>query len=118
MQTLPENSNTILIISNHGMGQADTELQQKLIRTYLTLLNEHDYLPAAICFYTAGVKLAVTDSPVINELKALEAKGVRLILCGTCLNYYGLQDNVQVGIVGGMTDIIEAQWRAEKVITI
>ncbi|TES88876.1 MAG: hypothetical protein E3J88_06785 [Anaerolineales bacterium] len=45
-------------------------------------------------------------------------KGVRVVGCGTCLTYFGLTDKVQVGIVGGITDIIEAQWRAEKVITI
>lgn len=118
MPSLPHESNTVILITNNGMGQADNELQHKLISTYLKLLNEHDYLPAAICFYTEGVKLAVVNSPVIDELKSLESKGVRLILCGTCLNYFNLQKNVQVGIAGGMTDIIEAQWRAEKVITI
>ena len=118
MTTLPNESNTIILITNNGMGKADTELQHQLISTYLKLLNAHDYLPAAICFYTEGVKLAVEGSPVIEELKALEAKGVRLILCGTCLNHFGLQDKVRVGIVGGMTDIIEAQWQANKVITI
>jgi selenium metabolism protein YedF len=116
MKTLPTESNTIILISKNGMGSADLALQLKLIGTYLKLLNEHDYLPAAICFYTEGVKLAVEGSPVIEVLKALEAKGVRLILCGTCLNYFDLHEKVQVGIVGGMTDIIEAQWQAEKVI--
>ena len=101
-----------------GMGKADTELQYKLMGTYLKLLNEHDYLPAAICFYTEGVKLAVDGSPFTGELQALEAKGIRMILCGTCLNYFGLQEKVQIGILGAMTDIIEAQWQAKKVITI
>ena len=43
---------------------------------------------------------------------------MHLILCSTCLDFYGLSGEVQVGIVGGMTDIIEAQVKAEKVITI
>jgi peroxiredoxin family protein len=55
---------------------------------------------------------------VIEQLKALEAKGARLVLCSTCLDFYGLSKEVQVGIVGGMTDIIEAQTKAAKVITI
>ena len=66
----------------------------------------------------AMAKLMVSGSPVLEELKTLEAKGVRLIACGTCLNYFGLADDLQVGLQGGMTDIIEAQWRAEKVITL
>ena len=108
---------TILVTSN-GMGNANQELQHKLIKTYLTLLSENDYLPSVIAFYTDGVKLMVSGSPVLEELKTLEAKGVRLIACGTCLNYFGLADDLQVGLQGGMTDIIEAQWRAEKVITL
>jgi selenium metabolism protein YedF len=118
MTTSPNQSDTIVLITHNGMGQADPNLQHKLIGTYLNLLGENDYLPAAICFYTEGVKLTVEGSPVIEQLLNLDAKGVRLIICGTCLNFYSLQDKVQVGIVGGMTDIIEAQWRASKVISL
>jgi sulfur relay (sulfurtransferase) complex TusBCD TusD component (DsrE family) len=60
----------------------------------------------------------VEGSPVLEQLHALEGKGVRLIICSTCLNYFGLQDKVKVGIVGGMADILEAQLRADKVITL
>jgi sulfur relay (sulfurtransferase) complex TusBCD TusD component (DsrE family) len=112
------NSGIVILVTNDGMGKADTTLQHKLIQTYLTLLNDHNMLPAAICFYTDGVKLVVDGSPVLDLLKSLEAKNVRLIVCSTCLNYFGLIDKVKVGIVGGMTDILEAQWQAEKVITI
>jgi hypothetical protein len=109
---------TVILVTNSGMGTADVELQHKLAGTYFHLLAEHDLLPGAICFYTDGVKLVCTGSPVLEQLKALEAKGVRLIVCGTCLDFFGLTDSVEVGIKGGMTDIIEAQWRAEKVISI
>ena len=108
----------VIQITRNGMGHADPELQQQLIDKYLSLLDEHNQLPAAICFYTDGVKLAVEGSPVLKQLRSLESKGVHLILCGTCLNFFGLTDKVQVGVVGGMTDIIEAQWRAGKVITL
>jgi hypothetical protein len=111
-------SDTVISINRNGMGDAEPELQQKLITTYLRLLDENDLLPSAICFYANGVRLAVAGSPVLDSLRSLESKGVRLILCNTCLNYYNLADSVQVGIVGGMTDIIEAQQRASKVITL
>lgn len=55
---------------------------------------------------------------MIATLKSLEGKGVRLIVCSTCLNYYNLTDLIQVGIVGGMPDIIEAQRQAGKVISL
>jgi sulfur relay (sulfurtransferase) complex TusBCD TusD component (DsrE family) len=118
MANFPSNQSIVLLITNDGMGSADLELQHKLMGTYFRLLDESNLLPAAICFYTDGVKLVVEGSPVIEVLKSLEARGVHLIICSTCLNHFGLADQVQVGIVGGMTDIIEAQWRADKVITL
>ena len=109
---------TVILVNSDGMGRADETLQHKLITTYFKLLDDSNTLPAAICFYTDGVKLTTIGSPVLEVLRALEAKGVHLIICSTCLNHFGLEDQVEVGVVGGMTDIIEAQWRADKVITL
>lgn len=111
-------SETVLLVTRNGMGDAEPALQLKLITTYFKLLDESNILPAAICFYANGVHLVVAGSPVIGTLKSLEAKGVYLVLCSTCLSYYHLTDQVQVGIVGGMTDILEAQRRAGKVISL
>jgi intracellular sulfur oxidation DsrE/DsrF family protein len=111
-------SDSVLLINRNGMGEADPELQIKLISTYFKLINEADTLPAVICFYAEGVHLVVEGSPVLDSLRAMEEKGVRLIICNTCLNFYNLTEKVAVGITGGMTDIIEAQRRAAKVITL
>jgi hypothetical protein len=111
-------SETVILVTRNGLGEAEPALQQKLAGTYFKLLDENNILPAAICFYTDGVRLAVAGSPVLDALKSLEAKGVRLILCSTCLSYFNLTGAVRVGIVGGMTDILEAQRRAGKVISI
>jgi hypothetical protein len=113
-----DRASTVLLITGEGMGQADLPLRHKLLRIYLTMLLENDDLPLALCFYTEGVRLVVEGSPVLDELKALEGRGVRLILCQTCLNYFQLADKVRVGIVGGMGDILAAQGKAAKVITL
>jgi intracellular sulfur oxidation DsrE/DsrF family protein len=114
---MPTND-TVLLITRKGMGEADPALMIKLLQTYFKLIDESDTLPAVICFYTEGVQLVVKGSPVLESLQSLEDKGVRLIICNTCLSYFGLSDEVAVGIKGGMTDIIEAQRRAGKVITL
>jgi hypothetical protein len=82
------------------------------------MLQENGLYPGAICFYAGGVKMVVDGSPVLDQLRALEEKGVRLIICNTCLQYFGLREKVAVGIVGGMNDIVLAQWMAGKVITL
>lgn len=110
--------NTVILVTNNGMGKADEKLQRQLFAKYLELLSQHKNEPAALCFYTDGVRLVCEGSPVIEPLRSLENRGVRLIVCSTCLSYLGLADQVRVGIVGGMGDILEAQIKAEKVITI
>ena len=108
----------VILITNNGMGKGPQDLQIKLISKYLDLLVQQDELPSAICFYTEGVRLVAEGSPVIEKLAALEDKNVRLIVCSTCLDYFGLTEKVKIGIVGGMGDILEAQWKAGKVISI
>lgn len=109
---------TVLVITGNGLGRGEAALQQRLMKTYLTMLLDNAYYPSAVCFYTEGVRLVCEGSPVLEELGALAGRGTRLIVCRTCLDYFGLIDQRRVGIVGGMADIIEAQWRATKVITL
>jgi intracellular sulfur oxidation DsrE/DsrF family protein len=109
---------TVILVTNNGMGKGPQELQLTLMTKYLELLNLQDDLPAAMCFYTEGVRLVTKGSPVIEKLQALEEKGVRLVVCSTCLNYFGLIEKIKIGIVGGMGDILAAQWQAAKVITL
>ena len=109
---------TVILITNYGIGKANEELQLTLAAKYFELLLKHAELPNAICFYTEGVKLVCEGSPVIEVLRALETEGTRLIVCSTCLSYFNLTEKVHVGIVGGMGDILEAQIKAEKVITL
>jgi sulfur relay (sulfurtransferase) complex TusBCD TusD component (DsrE family) len=100
------------------MGEAPAELQSRLAVKFLSLLADSGVRPAKILFYTEGVKLACNGTPALEPLRALEAQGVELTLCQTCVDYYGLQDQVAFGVVGGMPDIIEAMRLAGKVITL
>lgn len=109
---------TVLLFTRFGMGEADPTLQKVLVEKFLSLTLEANQLPAKILFYTDGVKLACEGSSVVDQLKQMESNGVELVLCKTCLDFFGLTQKVQVGIVGGMTDIIEALAKAGKVISL
>ena len=111
-------SETVLLFTKNGMGEAPEELQQGLTVKFLSLLEQSGQLPAKILFYTDGVKLACPGSPVLEQLRVMEMKGVELVLCKTCLDYFHLADQVSVGIVGGMPDIIEALQKAGKVVSL
>jgi hypothetical protein len=79
---------TLVLFTRYGMGEAPAELQHKLAAIFLNILSQ-DTAPGAIAFYGDGVKLACEGSPVLEQLRALAAWGVTLVLCQTCLDYYG-----------------------------
>ena len=110
---------TVFVFTSNGLGHTgDAELKLLLARKFLALIAQADPLPSQICFYTDGVRLCVADSPVLPELRVLEAKGVELVLCSTCLERFGLTDQVAVGVVGGMGDIITAITQADSALTV
>ena len=111
-------SDTVILITRNGMGHAETTLAQKLVGSYLDLLELDDRLPDAICFYAEGVHLTCEGSPVLDSLADLAARGVRLLVCGTCLNFYDLEAKLAVGEASNMREIQAAQWQAAKVISL
>lgn len=111
-------SEVVILVTNSGLGNGEKGLREKMMGVFLSTLDTFPQLPGKILFYTDGVKLVVEGSPVIDELKALEEKGVHLIACGTCLDYFGLKDQLVVGEVGGMAAILEAMIEAEKVLSV
>jgi len=111
-------ANTAIVFNHDGLGHADEALRHKLATNYLCTLIELGERPQAILFYAAGVKLVAEGSPCVGELKALADAGVPLIACRTCLDFYGLMEKVAVGEIGNMLRIVEAQGKAEKVVTV
>ncbi|MBI9065163.1 MAG: DsrE family protein [Marinilabiliaceae bacterium] len=110
--------NILLQITQNGMGTGDEALGLQLVTNYLKLINEEMELPKFIAFYNGGVKLICTGSPVIEIIKTIEQKGVKLIACKSCLNHYNLMDKLEVGMAGTMIDIMELQRIADKVINL
>ena len=110
---------TAILITGDGLGQGDAPLRHRLATNYFLTLAESGLHPQALLFYADGVKLCTTQgSPCLEALRRLADAGVPLILCRTCLDYYGLLDAVAVGDIGNMVQIVEAQQRAAKVITL
>ena len=100
------------------IGSGDRELGTNLMRMFFYTLAQSDDLPASILFMNAGVKLPAGDEQVEEHLKALAAKGVEIHVCGTCLNFYGITDQLAVGNVSNMYDIVSKMQEAAKVITV
>jgi sulfur relay (sulfurtransferase) complex TusBCD TusD component (DsrE family) len=111
-------SDVTILVTRNGMGHADPALAHKLAGSYFDLLDLEGRLPGRICFYAEGVKLACEGSPALETLAALQEQGVELIVCTTCLEFYGLMPALKVGRAGNMNQIQEAQWEAGRVLSI
>lgn len=107
---------TILLIASDSFGRGSEELGQLLMRTFLHTLGEVSPLPNRIICLNSGVKLVVEGSLVLDDLRALEEKGIGIFACGTCLGYYEIKDKIEVGKISNMYDIASALLGAEKII--
>ena len=107
---------TVVVISSSTMGIGDDVLGGILIKGFIFAISQRDTLPETILFYNGGVKMTCEGSPALEDLKSMEAKGVKILSCGTCLNHYGLTEKVQVGVIGNMYDIAEAMSTATLII--
>jgi len=108
-----------VFIGKDTVGAGDPTLGYNLMKMALYTLAQGDSVPAYILFMNDGVKLpAGEEQQVIDSLMTLIEKGSAVLVCGTCLNYYGLADRLKAGTVSNMYDILGAMQRADKVITL
>jgi selenium metabolism protein YedF len=107
----------LILITSDKIGHGDDLLGEKLMQNFINTLKEMEGL-WRIVFMNNGVKLTISGSPVLDTLKKLETSGIRLFVCGTCLQHFGLLKNKEVGETTNMLDIVTSLQLADKVIHI
>lgn len=111
-----QDDNTVVVISSDRMGTGNDELGKVLIKGFIYAVTQLDTLPKKMLFYNGGATLTTEGSDSIEDLKSLEAQGVEILTCGTCLDYYHLKDKLVVGGVTNMYSIVESMAEAGKII--
>lgn len=106
----------VVAISSDRMGEGSDELGHILMKSFIYALGQQDELPSAIIFYNGGAHITCQDSPSLEDLKSMEAQGVEITTCGTCLDHYGLRDQLKVGEVSNMYAIVERLTGADLVV--
>ena len=109
-------TDTVVAISAAVMGDGSEELGKTLLKAFVFALTQQDKLPKTILFYNGGAALTCEGSAMLEDLKALEAQGVEILTCGTCLNFYGLTEKLAVGSVTNMYTIAEKLTQAGNVV--
>jgi selenium metabolism protein YedF len=113
----PAEGPLVLVVPSEYMGRGEhDELGHILVRAFFHTLGEVEPLPQRIVFYNSGVKLVAQGSPVMEDLCALSEQGIEILACGTCLEYYGLKDELAVGEISNMYTIAETMLGAGRVI--
>ncbi len=108
--------NTVVVIAADHMGEGDDTLGKALMKGFIYAISQQDELPKTILFYNGGAKLTCEEAPTLEDLQSLEAQGVEILTCGTCLNHYGLTDALKVGTVTNMYVIAEKMSQASLLI--
>lgn len=96
-----------MVISKNTLGSGDDKLGSALMKSYLYALSESDKIPSDLLFLNGGVKLTVEGSDCLETIQTLKNKGVNILSCGTCLDFYGIKDKLKVGEITNMYTIVE-----------
>ena len=106
----------VVAVDTDAMGRGSEELGRTLMKGFLFAVSQLPVLPKTMLFYNGGAKLTTEGSDSLEDLKKMEAQGVEILTCGTCLNYYGLTEKLAVGGVTNMYSIVEKLAGAGKVV--
>ncbi len=114
---LPAGSGLVYVISSDSMGRGSDELGWALLQTYVQTIREVDPLPEKILLYNGGVKLVTGESGALEALQELQRRGVEILACGTCLDFFGLRSAIKVGEISNMYDIMRSMASASRIVS-
>ncbi len=107
---------TVVYINSRLLGAGDEALGSFLMKAFLKTLLDSKAKPDRLILINSGVQLASEDSKVLETLRGLSEKGMEILSCGTCIDFYGLKDKMGVGTISNMVEIIESLMEADHVI--
>ena len=113
----PAGGNLVYVIASDCMGRGSDELGWALLQTYIATIKDVSPLPSRILFYNGGVKLVATAGKALEALQSLEKNGVKILSCGTCLDFFKLAKNLQVGTTTNMYEIMDSMANADRVVS-
>jgi selenium metabolism protein YedF len=106
----------VVYINSHLLGSGDEALGSFLMKAFLKTLLDLGTQPKRLILVNSGVQLAADDSKVFESLQGLAEKGVEIVCCGTCIDFYELKGKMRVGVISNMYDIIQSMLEADCVI--
>jgi selenium metabolism protein YedF len=111
------NVSYVVTLASDAVGRGPVELGRVLAKGLIETLKVVEPAPTHLILYSSGILLAVDDSPLADSLRAIEARGIKVMICGTCVEHYGKKDEIHVGQISNMLSLLEVQIAAGKIIS-
>ena len=105
-----------VVLSADVMGSGEEKLGKSLMKAFVFALTKQDNLPETVLCYNKGAFLSCEDADTLEDLKTLEAEGVNILTCGTCLDFYGIKEKLAVGSVTNMYEIVEKMEKSRWIV--
>jgi selenium metabolism protein YedF len=106
----------VVYFNSNLLGIGDEALGTILIRSFLKTLLDLKPIASKLIFINSGVRLTTDGSEVLETLRTLSEKGVEILSCGTCLDFYGIKGKLKVGIISNMYDIAQSLLEADRLL--
>ena len=106
----------VVYINSDLLGHGDEVLGSFLMKSFLKTLLDLDPKPSRLILVNSGVKLAAENPKALESLQSLSEKGVEIVCCGTCIDFYELKGKMKAGVVSNMYDIIQSMVDADRVV--
>lgn len=116
--TSKKTGNTVFFIKDYGIGSPDKELGELLIKTFFQTIHDISPLPDKLIFMHGGVKHTVEGSECLDIIKKLENIGIDILVCGTCLDYYKIKNNLKAGRISNFFEIASILNTADNTVTL
>jgi selenium metabolism protein YedF len=114
--TAPTGGPMVFVIASNMMGSGNDELGAILMKSFVNTTTNLEHCPDIIILYNAGVKLATVEGGAVDDLKALEEKGVKILVCGTCVNFFELNGKIMAGNLSNMYEIADTLSTAGRIV--
>ena len=116
MTTSCGGTGTVVVFASDKMGNGSDDLGAILMKAFIHTLTSIEPAPAKLLFYNSGVNLTADDSGVIDDLQEMQSKGVEILICGTCVNFYSIGDRIKTGTISNMLDILNSMNSSSRII--
>lgn len=106
------------VIGSDKLGKGSDDLGKILMKSFIYTLSETKPYPSFLIFLNSGVKLTTVEADSLDDLKKMEREGVKIVSCGTCLDFFEIKDKLEVGKISNMYDIVETIAESDNAVMI